>query len=476
MSRLRWYHFYFLLAAFDVVVILMSLKVHGRTILNVQSLIGAEQRLHDQTNWLELARQRVLELGSPGNDLFRTSNVQVEQKKFRFAESRMREALKEAERRELDVAEFEARVAEMTRAAEEIFGHFEQMSVEDEHERRDLLVKAGKAMATMDDAQIQAQRTLYHMAGPIATERLELLTRHEQDLQLRLNNERYFIAAVVLILGGILFFGRKLQQADRALAAERKRLQEERRERLAAIGELCSSVAHGIRNPLASIRSSAQLTLEMGQLDAESRDRLNDILSEGRRLGDRVTRLLSFARSSAESFEKIELQQLVAAAVGELMPELRRRGLQIVEDFSRRSMWVHGDRHQLQQVVIELVSNAMEHAPSGGVIRVACAPANGDGMAVLSVEDNGPGVPQESRGRIFDLFYTTKPTGTGIGLATVRRIARAHGGDAVLDASSGSGAKFCVRLPSDVRSAGPDTRSAAMSNLGTTHRHGGVIS
>jgi signal transduction histidine kinase len=101
-------------------------------------------------------------------------------------------------------------------------------------------------------------------------------------------------------------------------------------------------------------------------------------------------------------------------------------------------------------LVIELVSNAMEHSRPGQPIEVRCDRPVQNGTAEIIVEDVGEGVPVEARGRLFDLFFTTKPQGTGIGLATVRRIARLHGGDVAL-ASSPRGAKFVVSLPTTDR-------------------------
>ncbi len=461
MSRVRWYHFYFLLALFDVLVIMLSLGVLQRTRSSVEQLIQAEAGLDERLTWLERARENVIALNFPGNNVFKTEDEEKERRRFRIEKQRMDSTLAAPISSDFDpthVRTLSESVERMETAAAAIFNRFGEMADErDESRRRQLLADAGRSMAEMDEQQQTALQTLGRLARPLGPERKDLLDVHQLELEYGHRSERLIIAAVIVILVAALFFGRKLQQADRELALQRKRLEEERRERLAAIGELCSSVAHGIRNPLAAIQSSAQLALEHASLDDDTRDKLNDIESEGRRLGDRVTRLLNFARATVDRFEQSELQELVDSAIREVEPESRRLGIQIRRDFADAGIPVEVDRHQLQQVVIELVSNAMEQSSAGDEIRVGCQHANGDGLASVTVRDHGDGVPPAARERVFDLFYTTKPTGTGIGLATVRRIARLHGGDVELISPESGGACFKVTLP--VRSARASRRA-----------------
>lgn len=449
MSRIRWYHFYFLLALFDVVVIMFSLHLHDQTLESVAALLKTAVELDAKSRWHRTAQQRILELNAPGNELFRTKDYQHEQARLRVARMNMTETLESPMARDMDTALLRKRIDEMVAFASMIFDEFDAMRrphiTSDQHQAG--LARAGKAMARMDEQQHLALRALAVLIERNAADRYGLLQEHEAALQDRLNSERYFLAAVVLILVGVLAFGRRLQQTDRALQEERRRVQEERRERLAAIGELCSSVAHGIRNPLAAIRSSADLTLELGTMDDNSRQRLNDILEEGRRLGDRVSGLLSMARVNSESFQCVNMSEVVLSAANELHAEFSRRGLKLVTDVVEPGILVSGDRRQLEQVVIELLSNAMEHSDADSEVRVVCAALPHEGRAVLRVENQGPGVPSEVASRIFDLFFTTKPSGTGIGLATVKRSARLHGGDATLATTAEGRTRFEVWLP-----------------------------
>lgn len=449
-SWLKWYHFYFGLALFEVLVILSILALHQKSLETRRNMVSATTHLEDGARDLQRLQEAILHLNKPGNDLFHSLDVAREMRQFQIADAKLKVALDEAARRKIPLAEITPKIDAMRIASGRIFESFGLIgsSGEGNEDRRPHLAEAGQAMARMDD---QTQEALAHIARLVqdnASKRIELHEIQERDLDARLVYERYFIAAVIVILCGMIYFGRRLQAADRTIELERQLLIDERRERLAQIGELCSSVAHGIRNPLAAMKSSAELTLELGNIDQDTRERVTDIVNEGRRLGDRVTRLLNYARARLESFEPHDLRNVVNDSINEVATELQRREIQVMRDMPDRPLPVNVDCHQIQQVVIELLTNAMEQSKSGDVIRVGCAEANGDGMARITVDDSGPGVPKIARSRIFDLFFTTKPSGTGIGLATVRRIARIHGGDVTLkDPPGGKGARFVVTLP-----------------------------
>lgn len=448
MSRVRWYHYYFFLALFDVLIILLSLRMHGRTIASAAGLIESAVELDEQSRWLQLAQQRVIDLNAPGNDVFQMGDFDLHLRRFEVAKRNMSEVIDSGKNLKTPLNVPTEPMNAMVSAAQEIFDEFRRFSASDVtvEDRLQSLTKASKAMARMDTEQHELLGSLSVLFQRNAEKRDRLLLEHESDLQHRVNSERYFIAAIMLVLVGILWFGRRLQRYDRELQKQRRMAEEERRERLAAIGELCTSVAHGIRNPLAAIRSSAQLTMELGQMDENSKERLGDILNEGRRLGDRVTGLLSMARATNCGFSPVNLSQIVTRAVRELSPAFSERGLTIEHDIDPGEVTVLGDRHQLEQVVIELLSNALDHSKSGDRVRVACHRSSANGEVMIEVADEGPGVPERVRTRIFDLFFTTKAGGTGIGLATIKRYAKLHGGDTVLVPSS-KGACFRFTIP-----------------------------
>ncbi|HKQ50012.1 MAG TPA: ATP-binding protein [Phycisphaerae bacterium] len=448
MIRLRWHHLFIVFTICMAGIILLSLELHRESFQRAGKLLESAARLDEKPRWFKRIEQGILELSAPGNDVFTSHDVAFERRRLAQALARLDEELKSESARALDVGSLQTRIEAMAGAARTVFDNFEQLEapgVSGEQQRTHLM-KAAQAMSRMDREQLTAVREIGILADRTRAEQRNILDEHEENFQAGMVRERYFIAAGVVFLFGLLWIGYRLQKTSEALETERRRVQEERRERLAATGELCSSVAHGIRNPLAAIQSSAELTLEMGRLDEESRRRLEDILSEGQRLADRVTGLLGIARVHAEGFQLLNLQDVVSTAVHGIEPEIKRQGLLLQRSLPKVAISVRGDRLQLEQLVIELVSNAMEHSPPGQPIEVRCDRPVHNGTAEITVQDAGEGVPVSARGRLFDLFFTTKPHGTGIGLATVRRIARLHGGDVVL-ADSPRGAKFVVSLP-----------------------------
>lgn len=450
MRRIRWYHFYFLLAIFNVVVIALTLRLHQQSVDWVRELLDAEHRLDGRMKWLQQAQRFISEVNAPGNNLFQAetkAEYERQERLLAIAALNIDDVLTRAADYEFDVNGVAAEVRQLESEARNIFDVFEPLQGGRISAARqsELINLAGPAMARMDRHQHRALELIGMLANKTNQSRIDMIQRVEADISHQFVSQSFVIAAIFLILVGVFVFGRRLQAADRALKLERQRVKEAQRERLAAVGELCSSVAHGIRNPLAAIRSSAQLALEMGQLDIGSRERIQDILDEGQRLGDRVTGLLSMARANADAFDEVDLTQVVEVGVKGLLPEIERRGLAIELDVSDSPVLVHGDRARLEQSVVELLSNAMEHSPQDGTIQVRCQLDNK--TARIEIEDEGPGIPAPIRERVFDLFFTTKPAGTGIGLATVKRIARLHGGDATLADVSGGGARFVMALP-----------------------------
>ncbi|GJQ26179.1 MAG: hypothetical protein HBSAPP02_12110 [Phycisphaerae bacterium] len=449
MRRLQLFQSILLPVGLAAAVVALSLVMHQRTFSSVTRLMETAGRLEETQRWFQRAEQCVLELIAPANAVFADWDVASHRGRLHRARLKLDEAIAQGRSYGLNVTRLTRLTEEMAAGADEVFENVMRMreAGADSGAQAEALTAASRAMARADEKQMSAVRELGLLTERVRAEQRNILEEHEVSLQARLTMERYVVTLLVLLALGMAWFGWRLRQTDRALAAQRRATEAAQRERLAAIGELCSSVAHGIRNPLAAIRSSTQLTLDLGKLDDASRARLQDVLIEGTRLGDRVSGLLKMARAGSESFEDVCLQDVVAGAVSGLGPELERLGLTLKRELAADPIVVRGDRHQLEQLVVELVSNAMEHSPRGESIIVACQRPGANGRAVLAVDDAGPGVPDAVRSSVFQLFFTTKEHGTGIGLATVKGIARLHEGDVTLARSARGGARFEVTLP-----------------------------
>lgn len=224
-------------------------------------------------------------------------------------------------------------------------------------------------------------------------------------------------------------------------------------ERLAAVGELVAGVAHEVNNPLGSISAFAQLLLRDEGLTGDQRESLEIIYGETIRATQVVRDLLAFARRSAPRREAVELAQVVERALRLRGYQLASHDVRVVVEIPDELPPVVGDARQLQQVVLNLATNALQAMHGGGELRVVASA--GAGLVTLSISDTGSGIPEHVRAHIFEPFFTTKEEGegTGLGLSVSYGIIAAHGGTLALAASSSAGTTFVVTLPAETDGA-----------------------
>jgi signal transduction histidine kinase len=217
-----------------------------------------------------------------------------------------------------------------------------------------------------------------------------------------------------------------------------------RRERLAAIGELSAVVAHEVRNPLAVIFNSLGSLQRLLRPEGDVKLLLDIVQEEADRLNRTVGDLLDFARPARPSPSPEPVERLVEEALAAALPR-GPGGLVVHREHDPGLPPLSVDGRQLRQALVNLLANAVQAMPRGGTLAVRTLREG----AHLRVEvcDSGPGVPAELRQRVFEPFYTTKATGTGLGLAVVRRIAESHGGSTEVLPGPGGGACFVLRIP-----------------------------
>ncbi|HJU91090.1 MAG TPA: ATP-binding protein [Gemmatimonadaceae bacterium] len=238
----------------------------------------------------------------------------------------------------------------------------------------------------------------------------------------------------------VLFVGRDIT-GEREM---RTRLAET--ERLAAVGELVAGVAHEVNNPLSTISAYAQLLLRDGHLAPDQRESIEVIRAETVRASQVLKDLLTFARRSESQRQRLDLSEIVERTLRLRGYEMTSGGITLETDFPANLPPVSGDPRQLQQVILNLVTNAIQAmSPRGGTLRVFTK-RDGD-QVMIGVQDSGCGIAGDVRERVFEPFFTTKSDGTGLGLSVSYGIVTAHGGSIEIVDSSAGGTTFHVSLP-----------------------------
>jgi signal transduction histidine kinase len=221
-------------------------------------------------------------------------------------------------------------------------------------------------------------------------------------------------------------------------------------ERLAAVGEVVAAVAHGIRNPLANVRASAQLAL----LDcrtcgpkAAAVDNISNAISEVDRLGARVSDLLRFVRPAERGADRLDLNDVVSETLRLMKERLAGGNVRLVERLDVGVPPIVGDFALLEQALGALVENALDAMNGEGTLTVTTG-VDPDGLRpFVEITDTGPGIPASRLDDVFTLFYTTKARGTGLGLALAKKFVEGYGGTLTVTSRPGEGATFRATFP-----------------------------
>ena len=237
------------------------------------------------------------------------------------------------------------------------------------------------------------------------------------------------------------------KKARRTIKREEERL---KKERLAYIGTLASGLAHEIRTPLNAIQMNIDLLAEeLDAVDEERRaefdKRVGRIKRETQDLRKTLDAFLQFARPPKLQSTPLKLHQYLEELLEFFEPEAVKHNVELRREFAEQLYPVPIDPQQFGQVILNLLSNAREAIGSHGTITVRTRET--DNHVEIEVEDDGGGVKPEDEAQVFDIFYSTKERGTGLGLGIARRIVEEHEGTLTLDNHPGRAACFVVRLP-----------------------------
>jgi signal transduction histidine kinase len=248
----------------------------------------------------------------------------------------------------------------------------------------------------------------------------------------------------------------RLQDARRRLLAETERalaLEQQARQAgaLAVAGKLAVALAHEVGTPLNIISARAEFILRTLEAGDPGREDLEAIVGQIDRISRIITSLLDAVRPQAPKLEPTTVSQVIADLAPLLMLAARQRGVALSQNVEASLPPVRADAGQIQQVLINLVVNALEATPESGKVSVSARARTHEGRpgVAIAVADTGTGIAPELQQRIFETFFTTKPRGqgTGLGLSICRDIARAHGGDLQVDSTLGVGSTFTLWVP-----------------------------
>jgi len=219
-------------------------------------------------------------------------------------------------------------------------------------------------------------------------------------------------------------------------------------DRLASLGQLAADLAGQIRDPIAGVQGALQI-LRDDATDESSGRLCNEMLADLKRVDSTLQALLSSAQPSPPRLSTVDVRDLIQEVIRLMEPAFDHNGVTLRTEVGTERLEAVADAAQIRQVLIDLLQNAaeaLESTPGGLVTLKAGWLPTGDGI-ILTVEDNGPGIPEADHDKIFEPFYSTKFSGTGLGLANARSLVEQHGGSLQVESTQGDGTTFFVILP-----------------------------
>jgi PAS domain S-box-containing protein len=311
------------------------------------------------------------------------------------------------------------------------------------HSADEVIGKSLITLAHRDDVRRLESSLEKFVKEDLRHDQLEYRTRHADGTWRMLRASVSPLYGANGKISGIVASARDVTGAKEA---EKQKLQ---KEKLAAMGEMMSGVAHELNNPLTAILGVSDLIRDRAA-DEVTRRQADIILKQARRAAGIVQNLLAFSRPSALASQKIHPREILQRVVDQHTEALRQKNVNVEVKSAADLPFIEADPRLLQQVFVNLIANAEQAitaAKDRGTIHIALAHA--DGKVTFTFKDEGPGIPVENLSKIFDPFFTTKRPGggTGLGLTIALAIAKEHGGSIDVDSVPGEGAAVCVILP-----------------------------
>ncbi len=246
---------------------------------------------------------------------------------------------------------------------------------------------------------------------------------------------------------------REIRELEREIEDQAKILHQDK---MMSLGRLAASVVHEINNPLAGVLNYCRLMIRIlnrGDLRPENASKfeqyLNLVESETARCSEIVSNLLTFSRKTPVSFSNVEVRELLDRSILLCQHKLELSNIRLTTEYSSDLPAIRGDFNQLQQCIINLIFNALDAMPEGGVLTIGASHNASHNRVIITVQDTGIGIPEENLSHIFEPFFTSKDEGygVGLGLSTLYGIVRHHQGDVHVESRPGEGTRFSLSLP-----------------------------
>ncbi|MBC8016965.1 MAG: cache domain-containing protein [Verrucomicrobia bacterium] len=286
----------------------------------------------------------------------------------------------------------------------------------------------------LPDISVESHDEIASLAGEFNAMKHRLLVRDEENQTLNRTLEQKVLERTA-----------QLEEKSQQLLNTQKDLSQA--ERLAGIGLLASGVAHEINNPLAIIRGNAELLEMSSRLNDSDQSEVETIIRQVGRVERIVSNLLTFARTKKKIIRPFPIEALLDAILDQIGHQIPLDSFRIERRYQAAGDDMEGDEDQLRQVFTNLIVNGLQAMEKGGTLTLSTVVDREAGYCSVTIGDSGPGIPVDVREKLFTPFFSTKPRGTGLGLAVSYGIIKDHGGKIRVESEAGQGAAFIVVLP-----------------------------
>jgi C4-dicarboxylate-specific signal transduction histidine kinase len=302
----------------------------------------------------------------------------------------------------------------------------------------------------------QRRRALLHIMGDLHDSNRKLgdqrkamlhILKDSNETNLKLADSR---KAMIHIMGDLRETTQEIERREQELRDKQEQLVHAGK--LATLGELTTGVAHELNNPLNNIGLYVGNVIDrvrLGKLDASIVRDLEKAMAQVRKATDIISHLRTFGRAAPVSVETVDVDEVIERSLSLVQEQLKLRGIDVELELCRDELVLHGNSIQLEQVFINLLTNARDALEDARTKRIRIITQREGERIRITVSDTGPGIPPEIEARVFDPFFTTKEvgSGTGLGLSITYSIVKEHGGEISVSSRPGLGATFEVELP-----------------------------